>query len=387
MTQPHINPIEAARVLTASGQLDDALRVLQGSNEPHFRMARMVVLRAMGAYEAAMQEAHTVLRAQPGHAQARTYLGMLRLLTGHKDGWQLYRSRWNTPGWTDTMHYPKDHVWDGHIQPNTTVLFWAEQGFGDAIQFVRYLPWLQQQGLQLQLQCFEPLRALFAHALPQVPIFQPEPGSTSAFDAHLPLLDLPSLLPNFTPTFCNAPYLHIASVPAHTRGMGHIGVRVGMVWAGRPTHQDDANRSIPTALLAPLWTVPNVHWVNLQQGDHAAPAPLGTPQVFGNFLDTARCIADLDLVITVDTSVAHLAGAMGKPVWVLLPFVPDWRWGLDTPQTPWYSSMRLYRQQRLGDWSGALNAVADDLTRLGVDGLELPETRSLRNGRPYPIMK
>ena len=88
--------------------------------------------------------------------------------------------------------------------------------------------------------------------------------------------------------------------------------------------------------------------------------------MFGNFLDTARCIADLDLVITVDTSVAHLAGAMGKPVWVLLSFVPDWRWGVHTAQTPWYPSMRLYRQQRVGDWPGALNTVADDLTRLSL---------------------
>jgi hypothetical protein len=364
MTQPHINPIDAARALLASGQLDEALRTLQGSDEPHFRMARLVVLRAMGDYEAAIQEAQAVLRVQPGHTQAKTYLGMLRLHMGHADGWQLYRNRWDTPAWTETMHYPKAHLWDGRIQPNTTVLFWAEQGFGDTLQFVRYLPWLQQQGLQLQLQCPEPLQALFAQTLPQVPLFQPQPGSTSAFDAHLPLLDLPSLLPNFNPAFCNAPYLHIASAPTHTRGTVHPGVRVGMVWAGRPTHTDDANRSIHTAQLAPLWTVPGVHWVNLQQGEHAAPAPLGKPQVFGNFLDTARCIADLDLVITVDTSVAHLAGAMGKPVWVLLPFVPDWRWGVHTAQTPWYPSMRLYRQQRVGDWQGALNAVADDLTRL-----------------------
>lgn len=206
-------------------------------------MARLVVLRAMGDYEAAMQEAQAVLRVQPGHAQAKTYLGMLRLHMGHADGWQLYRNRWDTPAWTETMHYPKEHVWDGRIQPNTTVLFWAEQGFGDSLQFVRYLPWLQQQGLQLQLQCPEPLQALFAQTLPQVPIFQPQPGSTSAFDAHLPLLDLPSLLPNFNPAFCNAPYLHMASAPAHTRGTGHTGVRVGMVWAGRLRTQ-----TMPTAL-------------------------------------------------------------------------------------------------------------------------------------------
>lgn len=361
MTKTAATPIEISRTLLAQGQLDNALSVLADSDAPPFRLARLVVLRAMGAYAPAMEEAQAVLLAHPGHAQATTYLAMLRLLTGHADGWQMYRARWDTPGWPDTLRYPKAHLWDGQVSSGTSVLFWAEQGFGDTIQFVRYLPWLHREGLQLQLQCPPPLQALFAQALPQISIWQPQPGSTSAFDAHLPLLDLPCVLPGFSPDFCNQPYLQIPTNPACARITDHKAIRVGIVWAGRPTHPDDAQRSIPMSQLAPLWNVPDISWTNLQQQAHSTPLPLEGGRQFANFLETARCIADLDLVITVDTSVAHLAGAMGKPVWVLLPFVPDWRWGLETPHTSWYPSMHLYRQQGLGDWSGVLRAVAKDL--------------------------
>ncbi len=363
MTGTPATPLEASRALLARGQLEDALAALAGSDAPQFRLARLVVLRAMGAYAPAMEEARAVLRVHPGHAQATTFLAMLHLLMGRADGWQMYRARWDTPGWPDAMPYPKAHLWDGQLKPGTSVLFWAEQGFGDTIQFARYLPWLHRQGLQLHLHCPQPLQALFAHALPQIPLWQPQPGSTSAFEAHLPLLDLPCVLPGFRPDFCNQPYLHIPLDPALAEIADRFGARVGIVWAGRPTHPDDAQRSIPVSQLEPLWAVHGVRWVNLQQGAHAAPPPLKEQRVFGNFLETARCIANLDLVITVDTSVTHLAGAMGKPVWVLLPFVPDWRWRLETADTPWYPRMRLYRQQGRGDWSGALRALAHDLER------------------------
>lgn len=366
MTRTHDAPIEASRALLAQGQLNNALTILASSDAPQFRLARLVVLRAMGAYELAMEEARAVLRAHPRHAQATTYLAMLHMLMGHTDGWQMYRARWDTPGWPDTMPYPKTHLWDGQLKPGTSVLFWAEQGFGDTIQFARYLPWLHREGLQLRLQCPPPLQALFTQALPQIPIWQPQPGSTSAFDAHLPLLDLPCVLPGCSPDFCNQPYLQIPASPACAGVTDNKAIRVGIVWAGRSTHPDDAQRSVPVLQLEPLWTVPGITWVNLQQGAHPAPHALGGERVFGNFLETARCIADLDLVITVDTAVAHLAGAMGKPVWVLLPFVPDWRWGLETPHTPWYPRMHLYRQRRLGDWPGTLRALAKDLARFSL---------------------
>lgn len=374
MTRIHATPIEASRTLLARGQLDNALTVLAGLDAPQFRLARLVVLRAMGAYAPAMEEARAVLRVHPGHAQATTYLAMLHLLMGYTDGWQMYRARWNTPGWPDTMPYPKAHLWDGQLKPGTSVLFWAEQGFGDTIQFARYLPWLYREGLQPQLQCPSPLKALFAQAFPQIPMWQPQPGSTSAFDAHLPLLDLPCVLPGFTPDFCNQPYLQMPATLAGAGGVtDHNAVRVGIVWAGRPTHPDDAQRSVPVSQLEPLWSVPGVTWINLQQGAHPAPPHLEGERVFGNFLETARCIADLDLVITVDTAVAHLAGAMGKTVWVLLPFVPDWRWGLETPYTPWYPRMSLYRQLHRGDWSGILRALTKDLARFSPSATtELP---------------
>lgn len=356
-----MTPIEAANALLAQGHPDQALAALAGSDAPDFRLARLVVLRAMGAYLPAMEEARAVLRAHPGHAQATTFLAMLHLLTGQADGWEMYRARWDTPGWPDRMPYPREHLWDGLIKPGTSVLFWAEQGYGDTLQFARYLPWLRRQGLQLHLQCPQPLQALFAHAMPDVPLWDPQPGSTSAFEAHLPLLDLPGLLPRFSPDFCNQPYLHIPAEPARAEAPERPGGRVGLVWAGRPTHPDDAQRSVPASLLEPLWAVPGISWVSLQQGGHTPPAPLTGQREFGNFWETARCIAALDLVITVDTAVAHLAGAMGKPVWVLLPFVPDWRWGLDSTRTAWYPRMRLYRQTRRGDWPATLRTVAQDL--------------------------
>lgn len=153
MTGTPATPIEASRALLARGQLEDALAALAGSDAPQFRLARLVVLRAMGAYAPAMEEARAVLRVHPGHAQATTFLAMLHLLMGRADGWQMYRARWDTPGWPDAMPYPKAHLWDGQLKPGTSVLFWAEQGFGDTIQFARYLPWLHRQGLQLHLHC------------------------------------------------------------------------------------------------------------------------------------------------------------------------------------------------------------------------------------------
>jgi ADP-heptose:LPS heptosyltransferase len=150
---------------------------------------------------------------------------------------------------------------------------------------------------------------------------------------------------------------------------GRPGRKIGLAWAGRITHPNDRNRSMSLAQLAPLAAVKNVQWISLQKGPAEAeartpPAGLEITDVSSeltDYSDTAALIANLDLVISVDTSVVHVAGAMGKPVWVLLPFIPDWRWLLDRPDSPWYPTMRLFRQRAVGDWEPVVQGIAEKL--------------------------
>jgi hypothetical protein len=169
----------------------------------------------------------------------------------------------------------------------------------------------------------------------------------------------------------DVPYLHAdpAAVEAWRAKLDAGGKwKVGIVWAGRATHDNDRNRSLPAAALAPLEQVSNVHVYSLQKGATAPTFMIDRASDLHDFADTAAAIAILDLVISVDTSVAHLAGAMGKPVWTLLPHRPEWRWMLDREDSPWYPTMRLFRQSRAGDWAGVIARVCDTLRQVPAQG-------------------
>jgi ADP-heptose:LPS heptosyltransferase len=319
-------------------------------------------------------------------------LGTALLTLGrYEEGWQEYEWRLQRQGAT----YPRflSPLWTGSPLSHQTLLICAEQGLGDTIQFVRYLPLLAEAHPQAQicLRCQESLVELFRGCLPQVQVIS-ETDPLPSFDCHLPLLSLPQRLGTTLETIpACIPYL---VYPVHAGGpqiplslswredwpeLSQERMKVGLVWAsGRRAHPDlnrvQRLKSCPLDLLLQHLHVPSIQWVSLQVGEDLSaplgqsPHPLGSlleqHQVlelgsrFRSFVDTAAAVAQLDLVISVDTAVAHLAGAMGKPVWVLLPFAADWRWLLHREDSPWYPGvMRLFRQDTPGDWVGVLRRV------------------------------
>ena len=257
-----------------------------------------------------------------------------------------------------------------------TVLLHAEQGLGDTLQFARFAPLAAARCGAVVLECQPELRPLLLtmKGAPQV-VARGDP--LPAFEMRAPLMSLPALLGTTLATLpWDGPYLQaphervMAWRKAFSKRRAHF--NVGLVWAGRPQHWDDLNRSIPLAKFAPLGRVPGAAFFSLQLGDPAAEAkspPQGMAffdltEPIRDFADTAALVSFLDLVITVDTSIAHLAGAMGVPTWVLLARAPDWRWHIGREDSPWYPSVRLFRQTRDGDWSGAIDAAAAELERL-----------------------
>ncbi|MBI3710034.1 MAG: hypothetical protein HY246_20500, partial [Proteobacteria bacterium] len=248
----------------------------------------------------------------------------------------------------------------------------AEQGLGDTIQFIRYVPLVAALGGRVVLQVSPELKRLL-QAFPGVERLVAPADELPRYDVHLSLLSLPRAFATELPTIPDdVPY--VTAEPAAVRAWGqrlaaYRGRRVGLVWAGRPEHRNDRNRSLQLQKLATLAAVPDVTFLSLQKGPAAAqlagpPAgfsPVDLGQELGDFADTAAVIANLDLVISVDTSVAHLAGALGRPVWCLLPFAPDWRWLRGREDSPWYPTMRLFRQRRHGDWSDVAARVVEAL--------------------------
>ncbi|HTW94847.1 MAG TPA: glycosyltransferase family 9 protein, partial [Tepidisphaeraceae bacterium] len=249
------------------------------------------------------------------------------------------------------------------------ILIHSEQGLGDTMQFIRFAPMLAERGGRVIFFCHMELARLlqnFPHLEQFVPFGQPLPEA----DVHSPLLSLPNALK--IAGRIPAPHSYITPeenlVRKWSQRLPASGVRVGIAWAGRPDHRNDRNRSMPLKSLARLFEIPGVHFFSLQKGPSATQIKelaIATLTDWTNeltdFAETAALIASLDLVIAVDTAVVHLAGAMGKPVWILLPYVPDWRWMLDRTDSPWYPTARLFRQSSRGDWSGVVDRVAEAL--------------------------
>lgn len=312
---------------------------------------------------------------QPDLADAHWNLALALLMTGDlAQGWSEFEWRWR---WRDFPTKPRQvaaPLWDGGDLGGKTILIHAEQGAGDTLQFIRYLPRVMQRGGRVILEVPPALPRLMAHSLSGVTIVE-QGQHVPAFDVHCPLLSLPR---RFSTTWGTIPH-EVPYLRVHPDNAAHwqsrlqalpAGPKVGLVWAGNPAFRGDKARSPRRlALYQPLAEVPNVQFVSLQKGDAAAQTrdPASGMALtdwtgdLGDFADTAALVAHLDLVICSDTAVAHLAGALGKPVWVLLPFVADWRWLLDRADSPWYPTMRLFRQQQAGDWTTLLQSVREHL--------------------------
>jgi Flp pilus assembly protein TadD len=321
---------------------------------------------AAACYEAA-------LRYEPDSASSHWNLALARLLAGDFErGWREYEWRWQRPA--TPMRPLARPLWEGLKLAGRTVLLWCEQGLGDAVQFARYAPLVQAKGGRVVLECPDPLLPLF-RTLPGVDELVPE-GSQRPHDCHAPLMSLPRLL-NTTLATVPADIPYVQPDPARVeswrdRLKSLDGFKVGVAWQGNPHHAWDRWRSVPLAALAPLAAVPGVRLVSLQHGPGAEQVAalkgrfsvaelgegLGGREVWA---EVAAAMACLDLVVSVDTATAHLAGALGLPVWLALPTLVDWRWLLGRDDSPWYPTMRLFRQRRLGRWEPVLRRMATAL--------------------------
>lgn len=302
--------------------------------------------------------------------------GIAHLLSGNLlTGFALYEARWEEAEFRATRHNFARTQWLGE-QPlaGRSILLHSEQGLGDTIQFARYAPLLVRQGARVYLEAPAPLFELLSD-LPGPTVF-PQGAPLPHSDFHCSLLSLPcALKTNINSIPAPIPYLQ-PRTPRIARWQSAAdqltGLKVGVVWSGNPNHKNDHNRSIPFTIFKTLFTCINASFTGLQKEMRSEELPELSPcPTFHNwasgindFSDTAGLIQHMDLVISVDTSVAHLAGAMGKPTWVLLPFSPDWRWLLNTDRSPWYPTVRLFRQPKTGDWETVLAQVATSLAKL-----------------------
>jgi tetratricopeptide (TPR) repeat protein len=324
--------------------------------------------------EEAIAMLRAALRLRPDLAFAHATLGLTLLLAGQwKEGWEEYESRLLIcPELDGKLNCPK---WLGQHAPDETILLCCEQGAGDTIQFLRYVPLVKARVGRVILHCPDHLVRLaqtVAGADAVVPRSQPAP----ICDRYALLMSLPRIFGTTVESVPGKiPYLRAppsASAPMVLTSAPNQDLRVGLVWAGNPLNQDDFHRSMPLDRLAPLLATPGVQFFSLQVGPRAADIRMFsggqtiTDGTVGlrDFADTAAALSQLDLLISVDTSVAHLAGALGRPVWVLLAFVPDWRWLMRGETCPWYPTMRLFRQPRSGDWDAIVAQASSALLAL-----------------------
>lgn len=316
------------------------------------------------------------LTLKPDHADAQHNLALLALRRGEfKEGWALHEVRWRSSKYK-ALNVPGVPEWRGEPLNGKTVLLVGEQGHGDQIQFARYATVLADMGATVDMWAPENILELLQsvkgirHALKN--------GPTTGYDFWTPSMSVPHHVIDRIPgALATTPYIsvnpgRIGEWPARVAKVARKRRKVGIVWAGSPTFGNDQFRSMPLSALAPLAKVTKTAWYSLQKGPARDQLLAGTSPLklidltdhIDNFADTAALIEQLDLVITVDTAVAHIAGALGKPVWVLLPANWDWRWMLDRDDSAWYPTARLFKQTTLGDWTQPVAAVKAAL----VDG-------------------
>ena len=343
--------------------------------EAHYNLG--IALQQQGKLSEAITSYQQAISLKPDYAEAHMNKAFALLLSGRfKEGWPEYEWRLlcklkkQRSGFLD-LPQPK---WDGSEFSGKTLLIYAEQGIGDTIQFVRYLPLVKAKGGRVLLAC-QPELSRLLDGFPGVDVLLDKTkikASDIAFDLQVPLMSLPGIfdtdldsVPNIVPYIRARPEL----VKAWSERVNQETYNVGIVWAGRPEHLDDRNRSCPLQAFAPLARLAGVSLYSLQKGpasEQVAAQPNGMKVTdysaeLNDFVDTAALVSNLDLVVTVDTAVAHLCGALGLPVWTLLMYSPDWRWLIDRADTPWYPTMRLFRPPTPRDWDTVMGQVAANL--------------------------
>jgi tetratricopeptide (TPR) repeat protein len=350
-----------------------------------------IALRRLDRPHEALLGLNRALIGNPDFAEARFVESLVRLTLGDfAAGWSAYEQRWATAALKPHRRNFGRPLWLGDAPlAGKTILLYAEQGYGDTIQFVRYAPRVAALGARVILEVQAELARLMAAAFKDIAVIahgQPLP----AFDLQCPLMSLPLAFRTQLPTIpAEVPYI----VPNADDGAAPSSIdpgepppgralRVGLAWAGDPLHKNDLNRSMRLSTLGPLLALPHLQFISLQQEICGEDAELlqSHPGVqaagpFRDFAHTAAVIAGLDAVIAVDTAVAHLAGAMGKPLFLLLPFGADFRWLRDRADSPWYPSARLFRQHAFDDWGRAVDGLCQELMRVSANSHRRSATR------------
>ena len=303
----------------------------------------------------------------PDDPEGHTHLGLAYLLAGDLvNCFAEYEWRLKMPNLPiEALPGP---TWDGSPLGGAWILLHAEQGYGDTLQFVRYAAMVAGRGGRVALRCPWDLGPLLENA-PGVERIESGKKVPQGYDVHAHLMSLPYIFGTSLDTVpANVPYLVPAGDLADkwaTRLGREEGLKVGLAWRGSPSHPNDKNRSCNPSIFLPLLERPGVRFFSPQKGVHAddLPLPEGIEDISDgfDFSNTAACVSNLDLIISVDTAALHLAGALARPVWVMLPVSSDWRWMLDRDDTPWYPTMRLFWQSRWGDWDEVVGRIGQSL--------------------------
>ena len=363
--------IKMRRFNEAIAHLKQALALDANVAERHNNLG--VALTGLGRFDEAAAAYRRAIAIRPDYADAHGSLSNCLLTLGDlRQGFEEYRWRWQSPDFTEVPPAFSCPRWEGEALAGKSILAFCEQGFGDSLQFIRYAARLPRMAARVTVLAPPPLQSLFR----SIPGIEVADACRDEFDYAIPLMCLPRLFGTELDTIpAEVPYL--SPDPAKVADWaGRLGTssgltRIGLVWAGDPGKRNlekravDARRSVTLGHFAPLAGTAGVQFVSLQKGEPAKEArhpPQGLPLIdmtadLHDFADTAALIANLDLVISVDTSVAHLAGALGKPVWLLNRFDTCWRWLLDRADSPWYPTLRQFRQPQPGDWTSVMEMV------------------------------
>ena len=351
-----------------------ALQLVPRNAAAHANLGNALV--GQGDTRGAIAEFEKAIAIEPNNAIAHDGLGATLLMIGDlQRGWKEWEWRWLKPNY-EQARFKNVPRWNGSDLSGKRLLLMVEQGYGDVFQFARYAPLLKARGATVILEVVPDIHKLMSTmaGVDQLVIAGLE---LPPVDLVTPLLSVPLWYGTTLETIpAQVPYLSADARLTESFNAKYFradqNLKVGLVWAGRPTHANDHNRTMSLAAFAPLAAIPGVTFYSLQKGEASRqlrnpPAGMKVVDLSAGLTDfnwTAAAIAGLDLVITVDTSISHLAGALGKPVWVMIPFVPDWRWMLDRADSPWYPTMKLFRQKTIGDWAEPIGRVVAELARM-----------------------
>lgn len=360
----------------------------------------------LGEFAFARDSVELALQSRPDYPEALWNRALLDLLHGNFErGWAGHEYRTVQLAKVGGLRTFPQERWNGRRFDGQRLLLWPEQGLGDQLQFARFLPRVKALGGAVVLGCSAPLVQLFRANFPDADEVVVIGEPFAQVDLQLPLLSVPFVLKlgaqldaDRVPYVRTTGEMHAAlreMLPRYSHsgesGEQSRSLRVGLCWAGQPKHLNDRNRSLTLETLRPLLAVPGIEWFSLQKGDSAEAQlePFNAcslksgqrkitvlSEALASFVDTAHAVAHMDVVISVDTSVAHLAGAMDVPSWTLIPFVPDWRWQVNRSDTPWYPRARLFRQSAAGEWAQVVGSVVRELTLLSAN-----RDKSLTAGR------